>query len=52
MNRVLRLTPEDYAERQVERILPVGNDLVGLRTVNRAGELTVIDAFARRSRFA
>jgi hypothetical protein len=31
INRVLRLTPEDYAERQVERILP----LEGMRTVNR-----------------
>jgi hypothetical protein len=45
---VLRLTPEDYAARQVQRILP----LEGLRTVNRAGDLTVIDAFTRRSRFA
>jgi hypothetical protein len=48
INRVLRLTPEDYAERQVERIFA----LEGLRTVSRAGDLTVIDAFTRRSRFA
>jgi hypothetical protein len=50
LNRVLRLTPHDYAERQVERVLPSGG-LLGLHTFNRAGDLTVVDAFARRSRF-
>jgi hypothetical protein len=52
MNRVLRLTPHEYAERQVERILPPpGSGLLGIHTVNRAGDLTVVDAFARRRRF-
>jgi hypothetical protein len=51
INRVLRLTTEDYVERQVERILPA-NGLLGLHTLNRAGDLTVIDVFTRRSRFA
>ena len=52
MNRVLRLTPQEYAERQVERILPSPESgLLGLHTVNRAGDLTVVDAFARRRRF-
>ena len=51
LNRVLRLTPHEYAERQVERILP-GDGLLGLHTLNRAGDLTLTDAFARRSRFA
>ena len=51
INRVLRLTPRDYAERQVERILPSRREgLLGLHTVNRAGDLTVIDAFMRRPR--
>ncbi len=50
INRVLRLTPLDYAERQVQRILPA-NGLLGVHTVNRAGDLTVIDAFSRRPRF-
>jgi hypothetical protein len=51
INRVLRLTPDEYAERQVERVLPApGSGLLGLHTVNRAGELTVVDAFARRRR--
>jgi hypothetical protein len=47
IQRVLRLTPEDYAERQVARVLPQAG-ILGLHTVNRAGPLTVIDAFARR----
>ena len=51
INRVLRLTPEWYAERQVERVLPGGDSsLLGLHTVNRAGELTVVDMLARRRR--
>ena len=37
MNRVLRLTPSEYAERQVERVLPSPESgLLGLHTVNRA----------------
>jgi hypothetical protein len=52
MNRVLRLTPHHYAERQVERVLPApASGLLGIHTVNRAGELTVVDAFTRRRRF-
>jgi hypothetical protein len=51
INRVLRLTPHDYAERQVERILPGReNGIFGLHTINRTGSLTVIDAFTRRRR--
>ena len=49
INRVLRLTPHEYAERQTERFLP-GGDVLGLHTVNRAGELTVVDLFRQRSR--
>jgi hypothetical protein len=51
INRVLRLTPHEYAERQVQRILPQpGTGLLGMHTVNRAGDLTVVDAFIRRPR--
>jgi len=51
IQRVLRLTPQDYAERQVERLLadPAAG-LFGLHTMNRAGGLTVVDAFTRRKR--
>jgi len=52
IQRVLKLTPQDYAERQVERLLAdAAAGLFGLHTMNRAGELTVVDAFARRRRF-
>jgi hypothetical protein len=51
IHRVLRLSPERFVERQVRRVLPAGG-LLGLHTLNRAGELTVVDAFARRSRFS
>jgi len=51
INRVLRLTPHSYAERQVERVLPdAAQGLLGLHTINRAGDLTVADAFTRRRR--
>ena len=51
LNRVLHLTPHDYAERQVGRILgsPAAG-LLGIHTVNRAGYLTVVDAFTQRRR--
>ena len=51
IQRVLKLTPQQYAERQVERLLadPAGG-VIGLHTMNRAGDLTVVDAFARRRR--
>jgi hypothetical protein len=50
MHRVLRLTPHEYAERQVERLLPAGDGVLGMHTVNRAGHLTVVDGFMRRRR--
>jgi hypothetical protein len=51
INRVLRLTPETYAEEEVERVLPSHpRKLLGIHTLNRAGELCVIDGFTRRSR--
>ena len=45
LHRVLRLTPHEYAERHVET-------LPGLRCVNRAGSVTVVDVVSRRRRFA
>ena len=44
VNRVVRLTPHDYAERQVQ-LIP------GLCGFNQSGELTVVDAVTRRRRF-
>jgi hypothetical protein len=51
MNRVVKLTPREYLEREESRILPTHPaGLLGLHTVNRAGELSVVDGFTRRLR--
>ncbi len=51
IQRVLRLTTADYIEREVRRIMPARADrLLGIHTFNRAGDLTVVDGFARRLR--
>jgi hypothetical protein len=52
MHRVTKLTEHEYAEEEVRRILPAGSDgILGIHTINRAGPLSVTDAFVRRSRF-
>jgi hypothetical protein len=53
LNRVTRLDDEGFAEEEVRRIEPAsrGEGLLGIHTLNRAGDLSVIDAFARRRRF-
>jgi hypothetical protein len=52
LNRVTRLDDIDYTEEEVRRIVPDGRDgILGLHTINRAGALSVTDAFLRRSRF-
>ena len=51
LNRVLQLSPQAYVEQEDERIVathPAG--LLGMHTLNRAGELSVLDAFVRRRR--
>jgi hypothetical protein len=51
INRVLRLTPDTYAEEEVERVLPSHpRKLLGIHTLNRADDLCVVDGFTRRSR--
>jgi len=55
INRIQRLTPDDYAERETQRFLPAAphagllgwGALLGIHTINRAGDLTVVDAFTR-----
>jgi hypothetical protein len=52
LNRVTRLDDEAYREEEVRRIVPAqGESLLGLHTINRAADLSVTDAFARRRRF-
>lgn len=51
LQRVLKLSPTDYVERQAQRLLPSEDSgLAGLHTMNRAGDLLVVDAFMRRKR--
>ncbi len=55
INRVLELTPDSYLEQEVERVLPAqfGGDsagLLGIHTLNRDANLSVIDGFCRRRR--
>lgn len=51
IQRVLKLGGEEYAERPVERLVPPPESgLLGLHTLNHAGDLTVLDAFVRRRR--
>ena len=51
LNRVLRMSQHDYAEEEVARIVPPeGDRVLGLHTLNQAGELSVVDAFVRRTR--
>jgi hypothetical protein len=51
LHRVTRLTADEYAEEESERIVPMDARTLGIHTLNRAGDLTVTDAFERRSRF-
>jgi len=51
IQRVIRLSPEEYAEREVRRIEPAPADrLLGIHTLNQDGDLIVADGFARRLR--
>ncbi|HET9576899.1 MAG TPA: hypothetical protein VFP44_03675 [Usitatibacter sp.] len=60
LHRVTRLTRDEYVEQEDRRIMPAGKaaqgaapaDVVlGIHTINRAGDLSVTDAFVRRPRF-
>ena len=51
LHHVTRLTPDEYAEEEDARIVPADARTLGIHTLNRAGDLTVTDAFERRPRF-
>jgi hypothetical protein len=52
LNRVLRLDADEFVEQEERRILPAaGSGVLGIHTLNRDGDLSVADAFVRRSRF-
>ncbi len=46
MNRIVRLTPDDFKEESVARIDPTWRKgILGTHTINTAGKLTVLDGF-------
>ena len=51
LHRVERLTQDEYVEREESRIVPANEGVLGIHTINRAGDLAVADAFTRRARF-
>jgi hypothetical protein len=58
LHRVTSLTTHEYAEEEDRRIVPCAQrrgrgaePVLGIHTINRAGDLSVIDAFVRRRRF-
>jgi hypothetical protein len=52
LNRIRKLSPCDFAEDEVARIVPEWDrSVIGTHTLNRADELTVIDCLVRRRRF-
>ena len=51
LQRVTRLGLDGFEEEEERRIVPAaGSGILGLHTINRSGDLSVMDAFARRSR--
>ena len=51
LHQVKRLTQDEYVEEEESRIVPRSEAVLGIHTINRAGDLSVTDAFVRRSRF-
>lgn len=51
-NRVVRLTPDEYKEEELSKLLPHWREgVLGTHTFNHDGGLTVIDGFHYRRRF-
>jgi hypothetical protein len=52
INEILILSETEYQEKVVEEVQPHWDDsILGTHTFNRVGNLSIIDAFSRRSRF-
>jgi hypothetical protein len=51
LHRITRLDEHGYAEEKVRRIAPADPRLLGMHTINRAGDLSVTDVFLRRARW-
>ena len=52
VNRILRLTADDFAEEEVTKILPLWHkNVLATHTLNSADDITVIDCLMKRTRF-
>ena len=52
INRIDSLSPTEYSETEVSKILPDwDDDILGVHTLNAISELTVIDCLTKRRRF-
>ena len=52
VREIVRLTPDEYSEREVSAIEPQwAPGLLATHTLNMAGDLTVIDGCRRRCKF-
>lgn len=52
INRILRLSPDDFAEEEVSKILPRWHkNVLATHTLNSADDLTMIDCLMKRNRF-
>ena len=52
ISKINSLSPTEYSETEVAKILPDWDkDILGVHTLNMAGELTVIDCLTRKRRF-
>jgi hypothetical protein len=52
INKVIKLSPTEYSETEVLKILPDWErDIIGVHTLNLLEDLTVIDCLARRRRY-
>ena len=52
ISRIDNLTPTEYRETEVAKILPNWDkDVLGVHTLNKSDEITVIDCFMKRRRF-
>lgn len=53
INRIDKLSPTEYSETEVGKIVPNWDkDVIGIHTLNRFNEITVIDCLVKRKRFS
>jgi hypothetical protein len=52
INQIVSITPDEYMEKRCESVLPGKTDHhIGIHTLNKAGQLALVDQFVRRRRY-